>query len=68
MKSELIWSKALETSRKAIDCAAVIPLETYKYKPIKKSFDYELRFLKKNFPKKLYLQNSYQISFIKHKL
>ena len=53
MKSELIWSKALETSRKAIDCAAVIPLETYKYKPIKRSFDYELRFLKKNFPKKL---------------
>ena len=53
MKSELIWSKALETSRKAIDCAAVIPLETYKYKSIKKCFDFELRFLKRTFPKNL---------------
>ena len=53
MKSELIWSKALNISRKAIDCEAVIPLETYKYQPIKRCFDYELRFLKKTFPKKL---------------
>ncbi|AIQ97117.1 putative ATP adenylyltransferase [Prochlorococcus sp. MIT 0801] len=53
VKSELIWSKALETSRKAIECAAVIPLETYKYKSIKRIFDYELRFLKRTFPKNL---------------
>ena len=53
MKSELIWSKALETSRKAIDCAAVIPLETYKYKSIKRCCDLELRFLKRTFPKNL---------------
>ncbi len=53
MKSELIWSKALETSRKAIDCEAITPLETYKYKPIERCFDYELRFLKTTFPKKL---------------
>ena len=53
MKSELIWSKALETSRKAIECSAVIPLETFKFKPVKRSFDYELRFLKRTFPKKL---------------
>ena len=53
MKSELIWSKALETSRKAIDCSAVIPLETYKYKSIKRCIDFELRFLKSTFPKNL---------------
>ena len=32
MKSELIWSKSLVISRKAIDCEALIPLETLKYK------------------------------------
>ena len=53
MKSEFIWSRALETSRNAIDCGAVIPLETYKYKPVKSIFDYELRFLKRSFPKKI---------------
>jgi len=53
VKRELIWSKALETSRKAIDCAAVIPLQTFKYKPVKRCFDYELRILKSTFPKKI---------------
>ena len=45
MKSELIWSKALEISRKAIDCGAVIPLETIKYKSNEEYLDYELRIL-----------------------
>tara|TARA_B100001250_G_scaffold407207_1_gene427584 strand:- start:35 stop:871 length:837 start_codon:yes stop_codon:yes gene_type:complete len=53
VKRELIWSRALETSRHAIACGAVIPLETYKYKPVKNIFDYELRFLKRPFLEKL---------------
>ena len=31
MKRELIWSKALDITKKAIDCGAVIPFETIKY-------------------------------------
>ena len=50
MKSELIWSKALEISRKAVDCGALIPLETLKYKSNKYYCDYELRFLKSPIP------------------
>ena len=53
MKSELIWSKALEISRKAVDCGALIPLETLKYKSNKYYCDYELRFLKSAFPRYL---------------
>ncbi len=50
MKSEIIWSKALEISRKAVDCGAVIPLETIKYKSNEAFCDYELRFLKSPIP------------------
>ena len=50
MRSELIWSKALETSRNAIDCGAVIPLETIKYISDDYNCDYELRFLKSELP------------------
>ena len=53
MKSELIWSKALEISSKAVDCGAVIPLETKKYKSNDYFSDYELRFLKSPIPKYL---------------
>ncbi len=53
MKRELIWSKALETSQKAIECGAVIPLITTKYKSNDYFCDYELRFLKSPIPKHL---------------
>ena len=53
MKREIIWSKALEISRKAIDCGALIPLETIKHKSNEVCFDYELRFLKSPIPKYL---------------
>ncbi len=53
MKSELIWSKALEISRKAVDSGAVIPLDTLKYISINKYCDYELRLLKSPIPKYL---------------
>ena len=53
MKSEIIWSKALEISRKAVDCGAVIPLETKKYQSNDAYYDYELRFLKSPIPKYL---------------
>ena len=51
MKSESIWSKALEISRKAVNCGAVIPLNTIKYKPVNQYCDFELRFLKSPIPK-----------------
>ena len=51
MRSEIIWSKALETSKKAIACGAIIPLETIKYKSSETLIDYELRFLKSPIPK-----------------
>ena len=51
MQSELIWSKALDVSREAIDSGAVIPLNTVKYVSKKKLIDFELRFLKPPFPK-----------------
>ena len=53
MKSESIWSKALEVSRKAVNCGAVIPLNTIKYKSTKDSCDFELRFLNSPIPKYL---------------
>jgi len=53
VKSELIWSKALEISRKAVDCGAVIPLETKIYQSNDAYCDYELRFLKSPIPKYL---------------
>ena len=51
MKSESIWSKALEISREAVNCGAVIPLNTIKYKSVDKYCDFELRFLKSPIPK-----------------
>jgi len=53
VKSETIWSKALEISRKAVDCGAIIPLETIKYESNETFLDYELRFLKSPIPKHL---------------
>ena len=53
MKSEFIWSKALEISSKAVNCGAIIPLNTIKYKSSEKHCDYELRFLKSPLPKYL---------------
>jgi len=53
VKSESIWSKALEVSRKAVNCGAVIPLNTIKYKSREDSCDFELRFLKSPIPKYL---------------
>ncbi len=53
MKSEFIWSKALEISRKAVDSGAVIPLDTTKHKSNEECSDYELRFLKSPIPKYL---------------
>ena len=52
-KSELIWSKALDISRKAVDCGALVPLETLKYKPNTLYCDFELRFLKSSIPRYL---------------
>ena len=53
MKRESIWSKALEISRKAVSCGAVIPLITIKHKTSRECCDYELRFLKSPIPKYL---------------
>ena len=53
MRSEIIWSKALEVSKKAMDCRAIIPLDTIKYKSKETKCDYELRFLKSPIPKYL---------------
>tara|TARA_Y100001968_G_C19339016_1_gene708444 strand:- start:16 stop:852 length:837 start_codon:yes stop_codon:yes gene_type:complete len=53
VKSELIWSKALDISRNAFDCGALIPLDTIKYKTNKYNCGYELRFLKSPIPKYL---------------
>ena len=50
MKSELIWSKALEVSRKAIESGALIPLNTIKYETKDISCDFELRFLTSPLP------------------
>ena len=51
MKRESIWSKALEISREAVNCGAVIPLNTIKYKSSNEHCDFELRFLKGPIPK-----------------
>ena len=53
MKTELLWSKALEVNKKAIECGAVIPLKTRKYIPKDQIDDYELRFLESNLPEYL---------------
>ena len=53
MKSQFIWSRALEISRKAVNCGAVIPLNTIKYKSNGECCDFELRFLKSPIPKYL---------------
>ena len=53
MKSQYIWSRALEISRKAVHCGAVIPLNTIKYQSIEEYCDFELRFLKSPIPKYL---------------
>ncbi len=53
MKSQSIWSRALEISRKAVHCGAVIPLNTIKYISIEECCDFELRFLKSPIPKYL---------------
>ena len=50
MRREFIWSKALKLSKTAINCGAVIPLETKKYKTNEMNCDYELRFLKSAIP------------------
>ncbi len=49
----MIWSKALEVSRNAISCGAVIPFKTHKYKSNEEKCDYELRFLNSPVPKYL---------------
>ncbi len=53
MKSQIIWAKALQISRKAVYSGAVIPLETKKYKTNKLCCDYELRFLLSPIPRYL---------------
>ncbi|WP_269612871.1 ATP adenylyltransferase [Prochlorococcus marinus] len=53
MKSQSIWSRALKISRKAVNCGAVIPLNTIKYKSSEECCDFELRFLKSPIPKYL---------------
>ncbi len=53
MKSQIIWTKALQISRKAVDSGALIPLDTKKYKTNKLCCDYELRFLLSPIPKYL---------------
>ena len=53
MKSELIWSKALEISSKAVDSGAICPLNTTKYQSNEDNCDYELRFLNSPIPKYL---------------
>ena len=53
MKRESIWSKALEISRTAVKCGALIPLNTVKYKSSEEVCDFELRLLKSPIPKYL---------------
>ena len=53
MRREIIWSKALEVSKKAVDSGAVIPLDTTKYTSSEAFCDYELRLLKVPIPKYL---------------
>ncbi len=53
MKSESLWSKALEISRKAVNSGAVIPLNTIKYESSELCCDFELRLLKSPLPKYL---------------
>ena len=50
MKTESIWSKALEISRDAVKSGALIPLNTIKYKSSDEFCDFELRFLEGTFP------------------
>tara|TARA_Y100001968_G_scaffold32456_1_gene25001 strand:+ start:470 stop:1306 length:837 start_codon:yes stop_codon:yes gene_type:complete len=53
VKSESIWTKALAISKEAVNCRAVIPLNTKKYKSSKEFCDFELRFLSSPIPKYL---------------
>ncbi len=64
MKNEFIWSRALEISRHAVDCGAVIPLDTIKYKSNEESCDYELRFLKSTIPNYLVVYGPKKNPFI----
>ncbi len=50
MKSQIIWAKALQISRKGVYSGAVIPLETKKYKANNLYCDYELRILLSSIP------------------
>ncbi len=53
MKRQSIWSKALDISKQAVNCGAVIPLNTIKYKSSEECCDFELRFLNSPLPKYL---------------
>ena len=53
MKSEFIWSKALEISKKAVNSGAIIPINTIKHKINDDKCDFELRLLKPPIPKYL---------------
>ncbi len=51
MKSELLWFKALQVSKVAIDCGALQPLKTIEYKINNRKFQYQLRLLESKIPK-----------------
>ncbi len=51
MKSELLWLKALEVSKVAIDCGALQPLTTIEYKINNSKCQYKLRLLESKTPK-----------------
>ena len=61
MKSELLWLKALEVSKVAIDCGALQPLKTIEYKIKSRKYQYQLRLLKTKTPK-LFLENGPRIN------
>lgn len=50
MKSELLWLKALEVSKVAIDCGALQPLKTIEYKITNSKYQYKLRLLENKTP------------------
>ena len=55
MKSELLWKKALDVSKLAIDCGALKPLKTIEYKIKNRKYKYQLRILDSKTPH-LYLE------------
>ena len=55
MKSELLWKKALDVSKLAIDCGALKPLKTIEYKIKNRKYKYQLRILDSKIPH-LYLE------------